>query len=372
MASCTEKHNTVGHSIGRMLLRHGLREFFGQGLPQGLSLPFEELGLRQIAYRTENGGGYMADGYARVSKRPGVMIAQNGPAATLVVAPLAEALKSSIPLVVMLQEIPLKNEDRNAFQEFDHVRLFSACSKWTRRVHTADRVEDYVDQAFAVACSGRPGPVVLLFPNDMLGMPAEPEKRGIPLGHYPLDPVMPPLDAVRGVAERLLSSRNPVIVAGGRAIAKAAGKRHGFKAHSPRVEALAFGAYNKAFAPNRTEVDWLSASDNNVDAYIADPLCGQKASIGLFYEMLGGIRFISTPKNIASMNRNTPILFISGDKDPVGEMGKGVKRAYEAFRRAGVRDVELKLYKGLRHEILNEDCRAVVYNDLWSWIEKHL
>ena len=86
----------------------------------------------------------------------------------------------------------------------------------------------------------------------------------------------------------------------------------------------------------------------------------------------GGIRFISTPKNIASMNRNTPILFISGDKDPVGEMGKGVKRAYEAFHRAGVRDVELKLYKGLRHEILNEDCRAVVYNDLWSWIEKHL
>lgn len=153
MASCTEKHNTVGHSIGRMLLRHGIHEFFGQGLPQGLSLPFEELGLRQIAYRTENGGGYMADGYARVSKRPGVMIAQNGPAATLVVAPLAEALKSSIPLVVMLQEIPLKNEDRNAFQEFDHVRLFSACSKWTRRVHTADRVEDYVDQAFAVACS---------------------------------------------------------------------------------------------------------------------------------------------------------------------------------------------------------------------------
>ena len=166
--------------------------------------------------------------------------------------------------------------------------------------------------------------------------------------------------------------QSPAIVAGGRAIAKAAGKRHGFKAHSPRVEALAFGAYNKAFAPNRTEVDWLSASDNNVDAYIADPLCGQKASIGLFYEMLGGIRFISTPKNIASMNRNTPILFISGDKDPVGEMGKGVKRAYEAFRRAGVRDVELKLYKGLRHEILNEDCRAVVYNDLWSWIEKHL
>ena len=166
--------------------------------------------------------------------------------------------------------------------------------------------------------------------------------------------------------------QSPAVVAGGRAIAGAAGKRHGFDAHSPRVENLAFGAYNKAFAPNRTEVDWLSVSENNVDAYIADPLCGQKASIGLFYEMLGGIRFVSAQKNINSMNLNTPILFIAGDKDPVGEMGKGVRRAYNAFRRAGVRDLELKLYEGLRHEILNEDCRAVVYNDLWSRIEKHL
>lgn len=215
MTSSAENHNTVGHSIGRMLHRHGIHEFFGQGLPQGLSISFEEIGLRQITYRTENGGGYMADGYARMSRRPAVLIAQNGPAATLVVAALAEALKSSIPLVVFLQEIPLKNEDRNAFQEFDHIRLFSACSKWTRRVHVVERVEDYVDQAFAVACSGRPGPVVLLFPNDMLSMPAAPEKRTVSLGHFPLDPVMPPLNVVCGVAERLLSSRNPVIVAGG-------------------------------------------------------------------------------------------------------------------------------------------------------------
>lgn len=166
--------------------------------------------------------------------------------------------------------------------------------------------------------------------------------------------------------------QSPLLVSGGRAVARAAGKRHGFQAHSPRVEALAFGAYNKAFAPNRTDYDWLSASDSNVDSYIADPLCGGKTSIGLFYEMLGGIRFISTQKNVDSMNLSTPVLFISGAKDPVGDMGRGVKRAYESFRRAGVRDVELKLYEGLRHEILNEDCRAAVCSDLWSWIEKHL
>lgn len=162
------------------------------------------------------------------------------------------------------------------------------------------------------------------------------------------------------------------LVAAGRAVAKAAGKKHGFAAHSPTVESLAFGAYNKPFAPNRTEYDWLSVSESNVDAYIADPLCGGKPSVGLFYEMLGGIRFICAPKNVASMNLSTPILFISGDKDPVGDLGRGVKKAYESFRRAGVRDVQLKLYQGLRHEILNEDCRAVVYHDLWDWIEAHL
>ena len=118
---------------------------------------------------------------------------------------------------------------------------------------------------------------------------------------------------------------------------------------------------------NADEID-LSVYDFVVDA--VDTIAA-KLELARRCEQ-GGIRFISTPKNIASMNRNTPILFISGDKAPVGEMGKGVKRAYEAFRRAGMRDVELKLYKGLRREILNEDCRAVVYNDLWSWIEKLL
>ena len=214
--SSVQEMNTVGHSIGKMLLRHGIHEFFGQGLPQGLSMAFEELGIRQVTYRTENGGGYMTDGYARISKRPGVFIAQNGPAATLCVAPLAEALKSSVPVILLLQEVPLKNEDRNAFQEFDHIALFKACTKWVRRVNVAERVEDYVDQAFAIACSGRPGPVALLLPNDMLFQPAPvPSTRTLSLGHYPLDPVVPPKEVLQDIAERLASSRNPVVMVGG-------------------------------------------------------------------------------------------------------------------------------------------------------------
>lgn len=132
---------------------------------------------------------------------------------------------------------------------------------------------------------------------------------------------------------------------------------------------LAFGAYNKLFAPNRTGFDWLSVNPDNVDAYIADPLCGENPSTGLFREMLGGISFISKAENLKKMNANTPILFLSGSMDPVGDCGKGVEKACASFRKAGVRDVAMKLYPGLRHEILQEDCKAIVYEDIFHWLD---
>ena len=161
-------------------------------------------------------------------------------------------------------------------------------------------------------------------------------------------------------------------VAGGRLVAAAEERRVGETQTSPLVKRLAFDAYNRKFAPNRTGFDWLSASEENVDRYLADPLCGGEATIGLFREMLAGIAFISRRENLKRMNRNTPILFISGENDPVGDMGRGVRRAYDRFRRAGVRDVQMKLYPGLRHEILNENCREDVYQDILQWMEKRL
>lgn len=166
--------------------------------------------------------------------------------------------------------------------------------------------------------------------------------------------------------------QSPALILGGRAFAKIEGRRIGFDQFSPAVDQLAFGAYNKPFAPNRTKFDWLSVNEENVDAYIADPLCGGGASIGLFFDMLGGIGFIGKQSNVNTMNVNTPVLFVSGDHDPVGDMGRGVKKAYASFRKAGVKDVSLKLYPGLRHEILNEACREEVYEDLWKWIEQRM
>lgn len=162
--------------------------------------------------------------------------------------------------------------------------------------------------------------------------------------------------------------QSPALIAGGRAIAAEESARIGEDKASPVVEKLAFGAYNKRFAPNRTENDWLSASTENVDRYLADPLCGGTPTSGLFREMLGGLTFIARPENLKKMNLNTPILFISGAMDPVGDCGKGVQRACRSFQRAGVREVSIRLYPELRHEILCEDCRETVFEDLYQWL----
>ena len=158
------------------------------------------------------------------------------------------------------------------------------------------------------------------------------------------------------------------LVSGGLAVAAAESLRIGEDQVSALVEKLSFASYNKVFAPNRTAFDWLSVNEENVDAYIADPLCGGMATIGLFREMLRGIRFIRSTENLRRMNLNTPILFISGEMDPVGDLGKGVLAAAASFERAGMRDVSVKLYPGLRHEILCETERETVYRDVCEWL----
>jgi alpha-beta hydrolase superfamily lysophospholipase len=160
----------------------------------------------------------------------------------------------------------------------------------------------------------------------------------------------------------------PLLIAGGKAVAAVESLRVGESNASTLVQMLAFGAYNKQFAPNRTGFDWLSVNEENVDRYIADPLCGGNASIGLFREMLGGMSYIAKPENLKKMNLNTPVLFISGAMDPVGDCSKGTTKAYESFRKVGVRDVSLQLYPGLRHEILCEKEREIVFEDIYHWL----
>ena len=206
------------HVLARSLHRHQVQVMFGQSLPSALYLVTPEFGIRQIAYRTENAGAAMADGYARVSGRVAVVSAQNGPAAALLAPGLAEALKASVPVVAIVQDVRRTQTDRNAFQDLDHLDIFRGCSKWVRRVGEMSRIEDYVDMAFVAAASGRPGPAVLLCPQDLLleaaGASAESGRRQA-LGAYPLDRSVADPQRVAEAARLLASSANPLIVAGG-------------------------------------------------------------------------------------------------------------------------------------------------------------
>lgn len=163
------------------------------------------------------------------------------------------------------------------------------------------------------------------------------------------------------------------MLTGGTLVAKRFLYRNGADSTSNFVTELAFGGYNRAFAPNRTGFDWLSADTDNVDRYMADPLCGADATVGLFRDMLGGIRFNQKPENLKKMDKAMPVLFIAGQDDPVGAMGKGVKRSYEAFQKVGMQDVTIKLYPGLRHEILNEKAmQQTVYADIHDWLSRYI
>jgi acetolactate synthase I/II/III large subunit len=208
---------TAAERLALALQRHGVDVMFSQSLPSALVLACEDLGIRQISYRTENAGGAMADGYARRAHRIGVVTAQNGPAATLLVPPLAEALKASVPVLALVQDVNRPHIDRNAFQEIDHIALFASCTKWARRVSDASRVEDYLDMAITAATSGRPGPVALMLPADLLierAAPA-PYTRSAALGHWPLDRPRANRQAVSEAAALIASAKHPLVVAGG-------------------------------------------------------------------------------------------------------------------------------------------------------------
>ncbi len=144
------------------------------------------------------------------------------------------------------------------------------------------------------------------------------------------------------------------------------------KTVNPLINALSIGAYNRKFAPNRTNVDWISRDTAVQDAYLADPFCSFLPTVGMFRDMMEGLTVIGDPANLTKMDKDTPVFFLSGDHDPVGQMGKGVERVYAMFKAAGCKDVTLKLYREGRHEMLNETNYEQVQRDALDWFQTHL
>lgn len=155
-----------------------------------------------------------------------------------------------------------------------------------------------------------------------------------------------------------------------RCMAKMECARAGDDQSTPMIQKMAFGIYNKQFQPNRTEFDWLCAGRQGLDAYMADPLRGEAISAGVFREMLNGMLFTMNMKNQKEMDATKPVLILSGEKDPVGNTGRGIKAVVDSFRRAGVQDVKFKLYPGLRHNLFIEDEKQQIFQDIFRWIQK--
>ena len=179
-------------------------------------------------------------------------------------------------------------------------------------------------------------------------------------------------DKYDGVILSGTGHQSPALVLGGNAAASVMAKLNGAMGDGAKLDSLAFGSYLNKIENPRTKFDWLSRDTEQVDKYIADPLCGFVGKIGLYRDMMQGIKFITDKKNIAQMNKEKPVYFMSGDGDPVGDYGKGVERAYKAFCDAGLHDVFMRLYPGGRHEMLNETNKEQVYQDILSWLNEKI
>ena len=117
----------------------------------------------------------------------------------------------------------------------------------------------------------------------------------------------------------------------------------------------------------QTPHDWLSYSTRNTEAYMQDPCCGFTFTTAGFRDLFRLLLTANAPATIDRTNKAAPILFISGADDPVGDCGRGVRRIYDAYRRAGCRRTTLALLPGMRHEVLNEDNSEPVYDTILYW-----
>lgn len=146
----------------------------------------------------------------------------------------------------------------------------------------------------------------------------------------------------------------------------------GCRKFSPLIYKLADGPYNNAFKPNRTQFDWLSRDNAEVDVYVADPLCGFPCSVAFYRDLARGLRSIHRKEALDRIPKNLPIFVFAGSADPVGEMGKSPTKLVEAYKQEGIKDLEFILYPEGRHEMLNEINREEVIQNLLSWLNRHL
>lgn len=156
--------------------------------------------------------------------------------------------------------------------------------------------------------------------------------------------------------------------------AKAAGflakKFCGAKTKSKFMNSLTFGNYNSKIRHAKTELDWLSRCETEVEKYMKDPLCGVTASNGFLYDIFSGLAQIHERGNMKRIPKDLPIFLIAGTADPVGSYGKTVRKLHREYQTCGIKTASIKLYEGARHELLNETNREEVMRDVLEFLRQ--
>jgi len=219
--------------------------------------------IENIVCRQEGGAAMMAEAHGKLTGKPGVLFVTRGPGATNASSGLHVAMQDSTPMVVFVGQIALAHRDRGAFQEVDYRRFFSPLVKWVAEVETTARLPEYIARAFHVAQSGRPGPVVLALPEDVLSAMADvPDLAAAQPVRQAIDPA-----AARAAVETLVSHKKPLVVAGGSGWSKQA---------QEDLEAFSTATGLPVVVPFRRQ-DYI---DNNHPNYVGDLSVGMNPKLG--------------------------------------------------------------------------------------------
>ncbi len=161
---------------------------------------------------------------------------------------------------------------------------------------------------------------------------------------------------------------SPLLSRGGLVITRILAALHGQRYRSSFVDSLGAGAYARKVSEARTVYDWISPERDAVNEYASDAACGFMFTVGGYAALAGLTLACVSPKAAAQVPKNLPLLFISGQEDPVGDQGKGVDAAVAEYRQAGLATVDERLYPGMRHEIVNRPPGATVREDVAAWL----
>ncbi|MCL3881182.1 thiamine pyrophosphate-binding protein [Marivita sp. GX14005] len=212
----TSKLRRAADHLVDQLVAQGIRAVFG--VPGESYLPVldafhnREDEIRFITCRQEGGAAMAADAYGKLTGRPGICFVTRGPGATNASAGVHVAYQDSTPMILFIGQVARGMIDREAFQEIDYRRMFGQMAKWVAQIDDASRIQEYVSRAMRTAVSGRPGPVVLALPEDMLydeiAPPPAPARFDVP--RFGADPA-----ALEALKDRLKSAKTPLVLAGG-------------------------------------------------------------------------------------------------------------------------------------------------------------